>query len=187
MVARHWLTNPALIFVAIALACASAPPASRPSSNAAAPAVTPAPDTAPDWSAQPAVVANEDDRPVLYGVGQSSGIAQPDLARLSAERRAKEEVARVLRLLLEDAGDAWPESRTVDDALAAAQAAVLTKARIVDYWTSPTANQSYARARLEVSAVLASIDEQTKLDDPTKAQMTTRIRAMVRRSIARSE
>lgn len=96
----------------------------------------------------------------VYGVGSVSGVANPALARSTAENRARKEVSRVLETysaslmqdyaasLSEGGGAAASETQVVEEAVKTYSARLLKGVEIRDHYAAPGGGALYALAEL---------------------------------------
>ena len=130
---------------------------------------------APDWVVKGSggFFVDESER-AFYGVGSINGLSREDLARMSAENRARAEIQKIfetyLASLMKDytssitAGDmsVSGEQHFIGSAMTTLSSAALGGVVITEYWSDP-GGTVYALARLDLDAVEESFSKVDEL------------------------
>lgn len=127
----------------------------------------------PEWVLKGSGAFQSEIGRVFYGVGSASGFQNYSLQRITAENRARNDIAKVFRVytssLMKDYeastgadGDISSE-RHVSQAIKTVTSETLSGVLIVDHWEHPNRGEIFALARLDLNAFKDNISKLKEL------------------------
>ncbi|NDY41297.1 hypothetical protein G3N55_00335 [Dissulfurirhabdus thermomarina] len=135
---------------------------------------------APEWVVKGSGAFESDHGKVFYGVGSASGIRNASLLRMTAQNRARNELAKILQVytasLMKDymasttAGEPGisSEEQHVEAAIKTVTSQTLSGVEIVDTWMDPRTGELFTLARLDLDAFTDAIEKSRDLDAKVK-------------------
>jgi hypothetical protein len=140
----------------------------------------------PEWVLKGDGASNDSEGKCFYGVGSASGIKNYSLQRRTADNRARNEVAKVLKVytksLMKDyqastvAGDlsASHEEQNIEEAIKTVTAATLSGVKIINHWEHAERGELFALARLDLKTFKNTLEKQEKLSKEVREAIQMR-------------
>jgi hypothetical protein len=170
--------------LAIIGACSSTPDVGQESNLAGEKALMAA--KPPEWVMKGEGASKDSGGRYFYAVGSASGIKNYSLQRRTADNRARNEVAKVMKLytksLMKDyqasttAGDisASHEEQNIEEAIKTVTAATLSGVQIVNHWEHPARGELFSLARLDLEAFKTNLGKHEKLSKEVREAIQMR-------------